>query len=219
MKRHSPHNRVVFRRLGWLAALATIALVEACAAAPPAPTSTSVRPSTATATGSTTPAPTAASLPTSTAVPPPTTALSTPSPDVEPTSTANNGPTTHGILPPELSATFAARISLSQVAEPDQAGDWFLTLSPTGGYQLGRVASGVIENTGTLAVDGDHLTFSDELGIGACPGEGSYTWSVEGDALTFAKVSDGCAVRVAQNTSTEYSRCPDGADSCRDVLD
>jgi hypothetical protein len=129
------------------------------------------------------------------------------------------GPTTSGDLPLDINGTFATHINLSDVPEPDQAGDWFLTLTSTAGYQLGRVASGRVENKGDLAVlDGDQLRFSNEQGIGACPGPGVYGWVVDGDTLSLTKVVDGCAVRVAQNTSSLYRRCPGGADTCRDIL-
>jgi hypothetical protein len=157
------------------------------------------------------------SFPAVTAAP---TALSadSPPPATADQSTAAPGPTTIGQLPPELTGTFAVHIDRTDVAEPDQAGDWFLTLSPTTGYQVGRVASGVVENPGSLTVAGEQITFSNELGIGASPGPGVYSWVVTTDTLTFANVSDACAVRVAQTTARSYARCPDRQDTCRDVL-
>ena len=134
-------------------------------------------------------------------------------------SPARYGAATNGSLPAELTGTFAVTINPDEVAQADEAGDWFLSLTGDDGYQFGRLVVGTAENYGDLTVDGDHLTFSNEKGVGACSGAGTYIWRASGDSLTLTLVADGCAVRVVQNSAHPYRRCPEGIGSCRDVLD
>jgi hypothetical protein len=119
-----------------------------------------------------------------------------------------------GTLPPELHATFAVVLATSDVGQGDQAGFWYLTLTPGMGYAFGRAPSDPDENTGVLTVSAGTVTFSAERGEGPCLGAGTYRWTETGDTLSFTVVNDTCAVRVAQTTAKPYRRCSGGPDTC-----
>jgi hypothetical protein len=137
-----------------------------------------------------------------------------------PESTTTSPPTTVpplatiGTLPSELQATFAVLLATSDVRRGDQAGFWYLTLTPHDGYAFGRVPSDPGQNTGVLTVSGGTLTFSAERGEGPCAGAGTYRWTAAGDALTFTAVNDPCTVRMQQSTAKPYRRCSGGPDTC-----
>lgn len=58
--------------------------------------------------------------------------------------------------------------------------------------QEGRWSVNQPPRAGEFIVSGDQLILSNEEG---CPGEGTYTWTLEGEVLTLAKVEDLCAAR------------------------
>ena len=166
--------------------------------------------------GSGEPTPTAASVPSPISTAP----QASVAPSAAPTATEAPAATktTTGTLPASLARTFAARIDPSVVAAPDEAGEWFLTLSSTDGYGFGRVATGLVENPGNLSVAGDRLTFSGESGSGACGPLGSYTWSISDGTLRLAVVADDCAVRVNQYVHQPWIPCPGDPTTCAAVL-
>jgi hypothetical protein len=139
-------------------------------------------------------------------------------PTVSTEASTASGPTTRGTLPAALAGTFAARVDRAVVAASDEAGDWFLVLTPGDGYQFGRVSTGEAENSGDLVVVDNRVTFSNEQGPGACTPDGSYTWSVDGSRLTLTRVTDRCTVRVNQYVHQAYSRCPGEPTTCAAVL-
>ena len=121
---------------------------------------------------------------------------------------------TIGVLPAELHATFAVLLAPSDVRRADEAGFWYLTLTPGKGYAFGRVPSDPGENTGVLTVSAGTVTFSAERGQGPCDAAGTYRWTKTGDVLSFTVVNDPCSVRVAQTTAKPYRRCSGGPDTC-----
>jgi hypothetical protein len=61
--------------------------------------------------------------------------------------------------------------------------------------------------TGTYAVSGDKVKFTDLGGPWACkkPNQtGTYSWKTDGGALTFTKVSDACEDRVGSITHSSW---------------
>jgi hypothetical protein len=121
---------------------------------------------------------------------------------------------TIGALPDELHATFAVVLATSDVRRGDEAGFWYLTLTPDNGYAFGRAPSDPGQNTGVLTVSAGTVTFSAERGEGPCDGAGTYRWTKTGDTLSFSAVDDSCSVRLAQTTAKPYRRCSGGPDTC-----
>jgi hypothetical protein len=113
-----------------------------------------------------------------------------------------------------LQATFAIDLKTSDVPHTDEAGFWYLTLTPAHGYAFGRVPSDPEQNTGVLTVSGATLTLSGERGQGACPGAGTYRWAATGDTLSLTLVDDPCLVRDDQSTAHPYRRCAGGPSTC-----
>ena len=103
---------------------------------------------------------------------------------------------TIGALPAELHATFAVLLATSDVRRGDEAGFWYLTLTPGKGYAFGRVPSDPGQNTGVLTVSAGTVTFSAERGQGPCDAAGTYRWTKTGDILSFTVVNDPCSVRL-----------------------
>ena len=191
------------RWIGRIVLVVVVALPAACGGSttPPGTGAPSGLASTAQATSATTAAP---------SLPPEPTPASTPAP--------TPGMTTTGALPASLDHTFAARVDPSVVAAPDEAGDWFLTLTSASGYGFGRVSTGLVDNPGDLAVAGSHLTFSGELGPGACGPTGEYAWAITSGRLVLSVVADDCAVRVSQYVHQPWIPCPGDPTTCASVL-
>jgi hypothetical protein len=119
-----------------------------------------------------------------------------------------------GVLPHELDGTFAVLLHAADVPHPDEAGFWYLTLSPSSGYVFGMAPSDPLQNAGALTVSGRTVTFSAERGQGACDGAGSYRYTVSGATLSFTVVSELCTVRAKQTTTQAYRRCSGGPATC-----
>ena len=74
------------------------------------------------------------------------------------------------------------------------AGDWAVTFSSDGSYQVKEKGDLVVE--GKYEAAGEHVTFTDKQGRYACSdSDGKYTWKYDGKALTFAKLEDDCSGR------------------------
>jgi len=198
-----------------LAALAAAALAACTAAAPAVTPPATGEPPRATPVVVPAASPAATGATAATASPPPSAASA---PTASPAAPAASLPTTRGTLPAALAGTFAARIDPAVVSGADEAGDWFLVLTPAGGYQFGRVARGIPENTGDLVIAGDRVTFANEQGLGACTPDGTYVWAIDGSRLTLRRLTDDCAVRVDQYVHQAYVRCPGGPATCAAVL-
>ncbi len=72
-----------------------------------------------------------------------------------------------------------------------------------------RVNDGkAMQVAGRYTVKGDQLALTDEKGPWACtkPGEqtGTYTWKYDNSVLTFVKIADRCADRVASLTTAAW---------------
>jgi len=74
------------------------------------------------------------------------------------------------------------------------AGDWAVTFSSEGSYQVKEKGDLVVE--GKYEAAGEHVTFIDKQGRYVCTdSDGKYTWKYDGKALTFVKLEDNCAGR------------------------
>lgn len=93
-----------------------------------------------------------------------------------------------------LSGTYATTVPKSAGG---LAGNWTLVFaSPK--YTVTDNGSTVV--TGTYALSGTKITFTDKSGKDACPGKGVYRYSAVGTTLTFKRISDSnakCAGRRA----------------------
>jgi len=125
---------------------------------------------------------------------------------------------TTGTLPAELAGTFAARIDPAVVSHADEAGDWFLTFTVDHGYALGRIAVGRPENTGDLTIGATTMTFSGEIGPGACVPPGRYGWATVDGSLVLTTIDDACTVRVNQWVHQPWTPCPGDPSTCAAVL-
>jgi hypothetical protein len=58
---------------------------------------------------------------------------------------------------------------------------------------------------GTYVVEKDQITFTDQEGEFACPGQpGKYKWAFDGKSLSFTKVEDNCDGRVQGLTAQPW---------------
>jgi hypothetical protein len=98
------------------------------------------------------------------------------------------------------SASTTTTTAAPDAAPPELAGIWegevgpgdSVTLSLNGNsYTISRGGSA---GTGRISVEGDIIRFS---GSSLCSGEGTYTWTIEGDNLTFeiTEAGDPCGGR------------------------
>ena len=75
-------------------------------------------------------------------------------------------------------------------------GTWLLTLDRDGTLDLASLTNGDVGRSVTqYQIDGGRFLTTAFSGT-TCSGVGRYTWSREGSTLTFAVVSDPCALRV-----------------------
>jgi len=75
------------------------------------------------------------------------------------------------------------------------AGDWAVTFSSDGSYQVREKGDLVVE--GTYKAAGEHVTFTDKQGRYVCnDSDGKYTWKYDGKALSFTKLEDDCGGRL-----------------------
>lgn len=95
-------------------------------------------------------------------------------------------------------------------------GRWRLGINGDGTYEAARSDVGVVV-TGSWAVDGDRITFTDESGILSCSNPaaapiitgdmtaGTYTWVRNDKSLTLTRVDDACPGRVILLTTFPFS--------------
>ena len=91
-------------------------------------------------------------------------------------------------------------------------GDWTVTFSTNKTYQVMQGGQPVVEGGYTVGKDG--VIFKDTGGQYACyDSDGKYTWQVDKDSLTFAKIDDNCQGRVGVLTSGPLARQATGKPS------
>lgn len=69
-----------------------------------------------------------------------------------------------------------------------------------GVYQGDFGMDGIVEVQGTYTIDGDQITMQDDAEkstTAACENAGSYTISIDGDAMSLTMVDDACEGRAA----------------------
>lgn len=108
-----------------------------------------------------------------------------------------------------LATSILVLCSISFAVDP--SGTWKMTMEdPEGNEMVASVTfadgtyqgdfgmDGTIEVQGTYTIDGDQLTMQDDVEkttAAACENAGSYTVSIDGDAMSLSLVSDACEGR------------------------
>jgi hypothetical protein len=100
-----------------------------------------------------------------------------------------------------------------ELKEPNPPGRWQLLLtSPTEAYF--RPPEGPSFPVGNPVVTEDgRITFAPDAGCPTqtgAPGDGTYTWSLDGGTLTFTEIDDTCRDRVFVLTSQPWTRAAEG---------
>jgi hypothetical protein len=110
-----------------------------------------------------------------------------------------------------LVGTYTATLGPSgpELKEANPPGRWQLLLtSPTEAYfQPPEGPSFPVGNP--VATEHDRVTFGPDAGCPTqtgTPGNGTYTWSLDGDTLTFTEVEDTCRDRVFVLTSQPWTK-------------
>jgi hypothetical protein len=140
--------------------------------------------------------------------------------------TESTGTTSHASIPPELIGTWKTKLSAADIpagAPPelqDAATDWELQIAETGGTDNAPVLSIVNPELGqlegpTLQVAGDHLRLlQEECAAGGDTQffDNEYSFTLEGDTLTIATVTNQCADHVAETILTSEPWTKSAAD-------
>lgn len=80
-------------------------------------------------------------------------------------------------------------------ADTMSTGSFEIALADDSTFQVRQDGSVVVE--GRYTIDGDRITFTDEIGDQLCePPSGTYRWSLEGDQVTMSPVEDACSPRM-----------------------
>ena len=98
-----------------------------------------------------------------------------------------------------LAAAHAATPAKAFPAADYGAGGHTLSFDGKGGVRLLNDADHTVLVDGSYAVEGTELMLTDRSGPYACTGDkakATYRWSVDGDALVLAKVTDPCDGRA-----------------------
>ena len=88
-----------------------------------------------------------------------------------------------------------------------ETGSVTLSFGSDGAYRVLQGGHAMVE--GTYRSDGDKLTLTDVSGQFACPAEkakGTYTWRLEGKALTLTTVDDACEDRSSDLTGHPWAK-------------
>lgn len=83
---------------------------------------------------------------------------------------------------------------------------WSMTFGDSDAFTIAS-NNGELAVHGAYKVRGEQFEIRDEGGTGACLGDlqlGTYTWKLEGKALSFTKVEDACDGRADTLTSLEW---------------
>jgi hypothetical protein len=115
----------------------------------------------------------------------------------------------------DLVGTYTTTLGPSgpELKEPNPPGRWQLLLtSPTEAYFQPPEGTSFPVGNPVVTEDG-RITFAPDSG---CPtqtgaaGDGTYTWSLDGDTLSFTEVDDTCRDRVFVLTSQPWTRAEEG---------
>jgi hypothetical protein len=97
-----------------------------------------------------------------------------------------------------IAGTYTATISKRDAhGDERSAGTWLLTLDRDGTLDLASLTNGDIGRSITQYQIGSGRFLTTAFSGTTCSGVGHYVWSRSGSTLTFAVVSDPCALRVA----------------------
>jgi len=99
------------------------------------------------------------------------------------------------------------------------AGVLLLELSEDGKYRLGYQPGWVVY--GTYTVTDEAITFIDEEGPAACPGDqaGSYGWTLSNGRLLIEVLEDECTLRTTLMTYTAFHRAGINSPWWEDLVD
>jgi hypothetical protein len=98
----------------------------------------------------------------------------------------------NGVVPEELQATW--RLESDTIEEPVR-----LSLRDAS-YSISR---GGASGSGTIAVEGDELVFSDS---NLCDGVGRYRWTLDGERLSLERLEEACSGRAPVLEGATYTR-------------
>lgn len=93
-----------------------------------------------------------------------------------------------------LTGTYKTTIKNSKQFHGFLNGTWTIKFA-SGHYTVKK--NGKLESKGTNSGAGHVITFTDTKGPAKCKDTGTYKWHLKGTKLTFTKVNDTCAGRVA----------------------
>ena len=104
-----------------------------------------------------------------------------------------------------ISGTYTTTITPKDTSDAGSVGTWLLALDGSGTLDLASLTDGDIGRSVSRyqAINGE--LFATALTGPTCPGVGRYTWSRSGSSLTFALVSDPCALRAGIISSRPWT--------------